>query len=657
MVLLLAACTGNDSSPPAGGSRSEPMIAIDTRGGDSFARTQRVTGRTGCSGVTLAVNGSPIDAPVELSDSGFVAEVPLHEGDNEVVALCKTENETRSNPVRFHQHLSDGPTASIDVAIRGATVIMDARGSRPSGIDGAEITDYVWTPAGRSAVRGEQGLLEFVGGQKFEHAEGERIRLRAPTRDGEYFVALEITDAEGRTDTSVTYFVVERGRARVVDLRHEHPKWVDEAIVYAPIPALWGDEGPKTVRKRLPYLKDLGINTLWLWPPTSLRASGEEYAITDYFEVDPSWGPEEALRGLVDRAHELGIHVLVDFVPNHLAAEGPYFQDAEEHRELSPYWSFFDRREGEATHYFDWNHLPNLNFDDPEVRKMVIEASKFWVQEIGVDGFRMDVAWGVKRRRPDFWPQWREELTRINPDLLLLAEASAIDPYFFSNGFDVAYDWTEELGQWAWARAFETPRGAGVLLERAITNGGKGYSKDALILRFLNNNDTGVRFVDRHGPRITKVAATQQFTLPGIPALFAGDEIGASYEPYSDLDSIPWRDRHELRPHYERLIELRRSIPALVSAEVQVLETDRDGVLAYLRPGAANEDPVLVVLNYGPKTRVRIGLTPGLTALLPESATLDDVLNGGQDRLMRAGGAISLSLRAESAAILMRGNE
>jgi cyclomaltodextrinase / maltogenic alpha-amylase / neopullulanase len=657
-ILLPGACTENEPSPRARGSRSAPTIVIDTRGGDSFAPTQRVTGRSECTGVTLAVNGAPIDAPVELNEMGFVAEVPLHEGDNEVVALCATENgTTRSNQVRFHQRLSDGPKASIQVDVRGATVIMDARESKPSSIDGAGITDYVWTPAERNVMLEGKNSLELVGGQKFERAEGERIRLRAPTRDGEYFAALEITDAEGRTDTSITYLVVERGRARAVDLMHEHPNWVDDAIVYAPIPALWGDGGPKAVQNRLPYLKELGVNTLWLWPPTSLRASGEEYAITDYFEVDPSWGPEKALRDLVDRAHELGMHVLVDFVPNHLSAEASYFQDAEKHGELSPYWSFFDRKEGEATYYFDWNHLPNLNFDDPEVRKMVIEGSKHWVQEIGVDGFRMDVAWGVKRRGPDFWPQWRRELKRINPDLLLLAEASAIDPYYFSNGFDAAYDWTRELGRWAWARAFERPKKAGVRLESAITNKDKGYSEDALILRFLNNNDTGTRFVERHGPRMTKVAATQQFTLPGIPALFAGDEIGAGYEPYSNLTPIPWKDRHKLTPHYERLIELRRTIPALVSAGVQVLETDRDGVLAYLRPGAASEDSVLVVLNYGTRTQVQIGMTPRLTALLSESASLDDLLNGGEVKLMRQAGAISLSLRSESAAVLMRGKE
>ena len=569
-----------------------------------------------------------------------------------MVAACDTEDDvTRSEPVRFTQYLDDAPSASINVEVRGSTVTFDARQSRPSIYDEADITKYSWTPGGRRVAGQEQGALNTEDGQAFESAKGERLSLQVPTRDGEYFVSLEITDAEDRTDTSITYFVVEQGRARAGDLMHEHPAWVDDAVVYAPIPALWGKGGTKAVQRRLPYLKELGVDALWLWPPTSRRAAGEEYAITDYFEVDPSWGPEDALKEMVDEAHRLGMHVLVDFVPNHLAAAGPYFKDAEARGKLSPYWNFFDRTNGEPTHYFDWSHLPNLNFDDAEVRRMVIEASVHWVRDIGVDGFRMDVAWGVKRRRPDFWPEWRRELKRINPDVLLLAEASAVDPYYFSNGFDVAYDWTNELGQWAWSDAFEFPQEAGALLEPAITNGGRGYSEDALILRFVNNNDTGTRFVDLYGPRLTKVAVTQQFTLPGVPAVFAGDEIGASYEPYSNLTRVPWRDRYELMPLYKRLIELKHVVPALGSRDVDILESNSNGTLAYLRPG---DDPALVVLNYGGERRVRITSTPDVESLLTSSGgALRDVLNGGRIDLSSSGGAVRISMGATSSAVLM----
>jgi glycosidase len=148
-------------------------------------------------------------------------------------------------------------------------------------------------------------------------------------------VTLELATASGGSDQSITYFVVEDGRARAVDMMHEHPAWIDTAVVYAPIPALWGNGGPKAVGRRLPYLKDMSVDALWLWPPTSLRTAGEEYAIADFYEVDPSWGPERALRDMVDEAHRLGMYVLVDFVPNHMSADGPYFLDAEQRGPLS----------------------------------------------------------------------------------------------------------------------------------------------------------------------------------------------------------------------------------------------------------------------------------------------------------------------------------
>jgi cyclomaltodextrinase len=82
------------------------------------------------------------------------------------------------------------------------------------------------------------------------------------------------------------------------------------------------------------------------------------------------------------------------------------------------------------------------------------------------------VTWGPWQRAPDFWPRWHRELKRVKPDLLLLAEASARDPYYGRNGFDAAYDWTDKLGEWAWQAAFEdapntASRSAGVAVARS----------------------------------------------------------------------------------------------------------------------------------------------------------------------------------------------
>src|SRR5207244_4542900 len=120
-----------------------------------------------------------------------------------------------------------------------------------------------------------------------------------------------------------------------------------------------------------------------------------------------------------------------------------------------------------------------------------------------------------------FWSEWRRELKRVDPDLILLGEASAIDPSIF-RGFDLAYDWTDHPGQWAWTGVFDFPQASGALLGPAVTNDPKGYASNAIVMRFLNNNDTDVRFVDRYGPELTRVAATLQCTLSGLPEMFTG---------------------------------------------------------------------------------------------------------------------------------------
>ena len=189
----------------------------------------------------------------------------------------------------------------------------------------------------------------------------------------------------------------------------------------------------------------------------------------------------------------------MDFVPNHTSAQHPYYLSAAQRGPASPYYDFYDRdAAGEVTTYFDWENLKNLKYDNPEVQRYMIEAFAYWVREFGIDGFRVDAAWGVRERAPEFWPRWRDELKRIDPDLLLIAEASARDPYYVIVGFDAAYDWTDKLGEWAWHDAFEEGAPTAARLRAALI-GSRSVEAErharsgALVLRFLNNNDTGER--------------------------------------------------------------------------------------------------------------------------------------------------------------------
>ncbi len=653
---FVGACTSavseTASSPSASGSGSAAAgpVTFDTLGGDAFAWRESLTGRSACGPVTISVNGDDVRAPVRMDGDAFTVTVPIGTGRNEIVGSCASGE--RSAPLVFDGRLQAGPTAWIGVSVDGSAVVLDGSKSDAATPDGARIVSYEW----HADPRHPSPLVLASGQPLHGSVSGRRLVLRAPSADGEYYASLTVTDREGRSDTSTTYFVVENGQARAVNMAREHPSWIDSAVIYAPIPQLWGNGGPKAIERHLEYLKKLGVDALWLWPPSEHRAVGEEYAITDYFTLDPSWGPESAFKHMVDRAHALGMHVMLDIVPNHMSDQSHYFKDTQNNGEASHYYDFFDRDSfGSPTHYFDWTNLPNLNYDNPEVRTMITEAFVHWVRDLGIDGFRVDAAWGVKKRRPDFWPELRTAIKRVDPDVLMLAEASAVDPYYFSHGFDVAYDWTDQPGQWAWTSAFEFPAETGSLLAPAITNGSKGYAPDAIVMRFINNNDTGVRFVDQYGAPMTKVAAVMEFTLPGIPEMFAGDEIGASYQPYSNLQPIAWKDKHQLLPLYERLIRLKHDTPSLNGHDIDVLDTTADSALAYVRPPSGGGQPVLVMLNFSKEQRgFAMTMTPNLAATVGDG-TMHDLLTGETVHLDVHGNTVSLPLGKTTAYVLEPG--
>jgi glycosidase len=606
---MLTACTADGGAAPA--DRGADAISLDRLGGDAWAWTQRIGGAADCEAVEVSVNDAA-PTTVAVTAGAFAARVPLVPGENRVRATCRGQAGASVEAV-FVERLDPRPTARISTVLDGRQVTFDASGSEPSAFDGAPIVSYAWSERpGNPAPLGVDGARD-------------QETVEAPSRDGEYYVTLEVTDREGRTDTSTTYFVVRGGEPRVPDMATEAPAWVENAIVYGTVPPLFGNDGFRSVEAKLPYLRDLGVTALWLSPVNLSPAGDFGYAVKDYFSLNRDYGTKEDFRALVQAAHEHGIRVLMDFVPNHISDEHPYSVDAAEHGKASHYYDFFDRNDaGEITHYFDWSNLNNMNYDNVEVRNMEIAAFSYWVREFDVDGFRVDACWGVKKRRPGFWPVWRSELKRIKPDLMLIAEASARDPYYFSNGFDVGYDWTEQLGNWAWQGVFDAPEVIGDWLDQALLNEPKGYDPDALIFRFLNNNDTGTRFVDLYGEAMTRVAAAMLLTLPGVPELYTGDEIGASYLPYEALNPLVWKDEHHLRDYYARLIELRRTTPALHSrdwARVQVEPST--GAYAYVRT-AAGAPSVLVVLNFAEApTTLAVDLTGPLDGFAGGRKTVD----------------------------------
>ena len=424
--------------------------------------------------------------------------------------------------------------------------------------------------------------------------------------------------------------------------------WYHGAVVYGVVPPMFGPHPLRDVTARLDALRELGVDALWLSP---VNATDEDdaisYAVTDYFHVRPDYGSDEDLRTLVRAAHARGIRVLLDLVPNHTSVAHPFHRDAEAHGITSPYYRYYARdSQGRTTYDFDWVNLRKLDYANAEVRRFMIDVFTHWVRAYGVDGFRVDAAWGIRERNPDFWPELVTAVRRVRPDVFLIAEASARDPYYVQNGFDAAYDWDDRLGHWAWEGVFSDPGHVGSALDVALSSRATPMDR---VVRFINNNDTGERFLTRYGFAMTRLATVLLFTLPGIPIVFTGDEVCAEFKPYDSPPQLSWVDRCGLRPLYRHLAVLREQVPALRHGSYRrVAVGGNDAAFAFLRD-AGGPSQALVVLNFGARTRLRLELPVEL-----EFAPTWDALTGSRMALGRsAPRTLEIDLEAASAVVLV----
>lgn len=644
LAILVTAFAAGCAADFAEARMSAPIsdVVFDELSGEVWAFERRVSGRAPEGCVTVEIKRGPFLLRVPVREARFSAIVPLSPGENVVGAYC-ADPATRARDARavYLVRLPATPRAVARVVAAGRIVTLDAISSEPNEGTDVPLVSFRW-----SGDPSNPGPLVTTRGTPLDGADGARIELATPEVDGEYVVWLTVVDAARRSDRAGVVFVVEGGEARRIDRTREPPSWADEAIVYGVVPFLHGEPAIDAARERLPRLAELGVNTLWLSPIYESPEGDFGYAVTDHFRVRRDWGTNESLRALVDRAHALGMRVVLDFVPNHTSSEHRYFRHASRYGTRSPYWAFYDRDEaGRPTYYFDWEHLPNLDYDNPDVRRFIIEAFAYWTREIDVDGFRVDVAWGVADRAPGFFAELREELARIEPNVLLIAEASARDPRYFDNGFDAAYDWTDEVGQWAWRDVFHAGRADVAALHEALV---ASPTSPARVLRFLDNNDTGERFATRHGRALERVASALLFTLPGIPALFTGQEDGAEYHPYARREPLDVRPDPDRFAHYRSLASLRASEEALRKGRFVPLEVEgATGVYAFARLPEGDARAVVVVLGFSGESEVaRVRLSPDIVRAI-EGRRPVPLLGEGSPRIRR--GELVVRLRPHDA--------
>lgn len=214
-----------------------------------------------------------------------------------------------------------------------------------------------------------------------------------------------------------------------------HPEWSRNAVIYEVNVRQATPQGTfEALMPHLDRLKDLGVDILWFMPihPISEEQRkgklGSYYAVRDYKGINPEFGNIDDFRRLVKAAHEKGMKVIIDWVPNHSGCDNAWVKD-------HPDWYARDDK-GRMFGPYDWTDVYKFDYSNPEMRAAMTDAMQFWLREADIDGFRCDVAGEVP---VDFWNENRPKLEQVKSDIFMLAEAP--NPELMEHAFDMDYNW------------------------------------------------------------------------------------------------------------------------------------------------------------------------------------------------------------------------
>ncbi len=345
----------------------------------------------------------------------------------------------------------------------------------------------------------------------------------------------------------------------------------------------------KAFAAHLPRLQKMGVQTIWFMPIQPISKFGRKgtlgsyYAVASYTDVNPEFGTLADFNQVVDQAHALGMKVLIDYVPNHSGADHPW---------LTNYPDFYEKDStGKPTYTADWSDTRELNFKNEVMQDSMINTMKYWLHATKIDGFRVDVAWGVPY---SFWNKCIPALKAIR-NIYLLAEAD--DAKLHETGFDATYTWTEFHVLNDIAAGKKNLLALDTVLQKIETD----FIKGAHRLYFTSNHDENswnkADYATMPGAIHAPFAVFTQTYNRTMPLIYSGQE-----EPvlrplaFFEKDSIEFK-KYERAQFYTTLLKLRKSNAAFAeNASFKRLKVNLPGqVMAYERTNG--KDQVVVVLN------------------------------------------------------------
>jgi alpha-amylase len=399
---------------------------------------------------------------------------------------------------------------------------------------------------------------------------------------------------------------------------------------------------------------DLGITGIWLMPIMQ-SPSYHGYDVVDYYQVNEEYGTNEDFQQLMEEAHARGIRVIIDMVLNHTSSQHPWFEAALEGDPATEEWYIFHEGErpaqfapwagggnvwhpaGEDRYYYGvfWSEMPDLNFRNPEVTAEAQEISRFWLEEMGADGFRLDgirllIEDGRQTEHTEATFEWLEAyqafLSEVKPEAVTVGEVwsptNEVGPYVERGALDLAFEFNTATAILAAART--EARGPLQLAQRINAR----FYPPHQYAPFITNHDQDRAFSQLgNNMERMRMAASLLLTGPGVPFLYYGEEVAMTgRKPDEDIrlplpwsgeadagftEGQPWRDfsngyeehnveamneeQDSLLNHYRRLIHLRNNQAALRVGDYTVVNPTTNALHTFLRQ--SEHESLLVVLN------------------------------------------------------------
>lgn len=365
--------------------------------------------------------------------------------------------------------------------------------------------------------------------------------------------------------------------------------WLDTCVLYEVNIRQYTEEGTfAAFEEHLDRLREMGVNTLWLMPIHPISETGRKgtlgsyYAVSDYMDVNPEFGTMDDFIHLVEKAHSMGFKVVLDWVANHTGWDHAWITEHED-------W-YVHNKSGEIDSPYDWTDTAQLDYENAAMRAEMIKSMQYWVEDIGIDGFRCDHAIGIPAT---FWNAAVYRLKSVNSEIMMLAEASVTES-LTCYAFDSCYN-DALYGQASMIRG-----GVGTSTIRQGMELSSHYVPGSFPMNYLDNHDKN----SYEGSIATRLAEAYPALLalcyltPGMPLLYTSDEEGYDHElEFFEKDTVVWDDEPRYAALISALSALKEKNEALASTnqDLAFIETDNSKLFAFSR--TKDDHTVIYIAN------------------------------------------------------------